>query len=178
MCIAEAETKYLWVLNPFWAAPCRNGKHGGCLMLCPVPVEPFLLPAPKWESRPRTSLFQPLGRAGHRAQRGAYAKTLQSLPFRLFLSKCLSSYFKGLRQSVPLEQSSFLELACGLRHLNYSSCYKMYLLYSFKRTGCNMAISRWTASGFSEVSNAVIFHSPPITLITGQAWQSVSMWPA
>lgn len=54
----------------------------------------------------------------------------------------------------------------------------MYLPYSFKRTGCNMAISRWTVSGFSEVSNAVIFHSPPTTPIIGQAWQSVSMWPA
>lgn len=150
-------------------------------MLCPVPVEPFLPPAPRWESMPCTSLLQPLGRAGHRAQCGAYAKTntLQSLPFRIFLSKCLSSYCKGLRQSVPLEQSSFLELACGSRRLlNYSSCYKMYLPYSFKSTGCNMAISGWTVSGFGEVSNAVIFHPPPAPLIMGQAWSSVSMWPA
>lgn len=64
------------------------------------------------------------------------------------------------------EQSPFLEPVCGLKCLQITDVVTKCTL-EFERTGCNVAISRWTFSG--PIIKAFIFHSPPTTPIIYQA---------
>lgn len=77
--------------------------------------------------------------------------TTGPLPSRLFLSKCLPSYFKGpmfgAKWAVKNKAHFWSWFVAWDVVSHYSSRYQMYLILCFRRTRCNMAISRQPVAG-------------------------------
>lgn len=152
-----------------------NGwKWKTCSILCPVTWELLLPRAHSWDSVPSTTLVPALRAGTHCAQYRAYTKmnVPESLPSRIFRSKCLSSYFKGpvcWGEVCCKEQSSFLEPVCGLRHLQIIA---VVTKCTWLRVSKELAVTWLFLDGlFQGLGNQnVIFRSPPTPPIISQAW--------